>query len=633
MRGFARKVATAACLVLAAMAVVSPAAAQDIDVVLHSSGDLIIGQGNAIAFTLDVQASQNYTIQGELSVSPTGDPASAVPFEAVTISVEAGVPVSTSYEVFPSQWFSETGSYSIWMDSPQASVEPLAFTIDKSHITVPRFQDVTADAGLTTQNGDQDHCLGDTYSSGAAWGDVEGDGDLDLYLPGNTGAAHLWVNDGTGHFTDRASESGVTNDEFGIAATFADYDNDGDPDLHVVNRGPDRLYRNDGTGHFVDVAQAAGVAGDLPGASAAWGDYNSDGHLDLYVVTWGKRCDVPGDQLWTYYADALYRNNGDGTFTDVADYLHITGSTMGTGLQAAWVDYDLDGDVDLYLANDFTQGPGAEPNVLWRNDGPSQDGGSWVFTNVSGETKAGIAVHSMGIAIGDYDRDLDFDMAISNIGPTALMRNQQGKFQSVAKEAGVQRPFQQLGVRAITWGLDFEDLNNDGWEDLYVAAGPLDKPTLQPNELFTNARDGTFLDHSAPSGADDVGVSRGVAFADYDRDGDVDLYVVNQSGEPHLFRNITDVPRNHWLEVRLIGRKSNRDGCGARLTLHLSNAKLLRQAFCGSTSFGSGNDPAIHFGLGRARRIEKLSILWPSGKKLVRRDLSVDRLLTLREPR
>jgi hypothetical protein len=331
-----------------------------------------------------------------------------------------------------------------------------------------------------------------------------------------------------------------------------------------------------------------------------------------------------------YDQDWLFHNEGNGTFTDRTSLLPEE-ATFGAGFQAAWWDYDNDGDQDLYLAND-QWGPQPDANRLWRNDGPQGEGG-WRFTDVSVESGSGYLINSMGIGIGDYDRDLDLDLAISNIGPTVVARNEgDGTFAEVGGALGVDRRSQSLGVISITWALVFADLNVDGWEDLFVAAGSLADTPLQPDEVFVNAGGTGFLDLSALGGADDPGSGRGVAVADYDRDGLLDLYVVNKGGSPRLYRNVTVVPGHHWLEVDLTGTTSNRDACGARLILTVDGARLLRQVFCGSTSLSSGSDTVVHFGLGADPEPSRLVIEWPSGLRQVIDRPAVDRVLSVTEP-
>jgi hypothetical protein len=452
---------------------------------------------------------------------------------------------------------------------------------------------------------------------------------VDLYVPNHIGPPHLFVND-AGTFVEEAAGRGIDNgNAVGIGGVFADYDNDGDQDLYAVNDGPNRLFQNDGLGRFRDVAPEAGVADDGPGSSASWGDYDRDGFLDLYVANYA-RCGQ--GTPWGYFEDRLYHNNANGTFTDVTLLLHATGSTKGAGFQAAWLDYDHDRDQDLYLANDFV-GPGPEPNVLWRNDGPGPNG-SWLFTNVSVASGAGVSMNTMGIGIGDYERDGDLDLALSNIDATALLRNNgKGSFTDVAAAAGVDRPYQNLSQRSVTWGLAFADLNLDGWEDLYVVGGALMVDSeVQPNALFVG-RDSRFLDLSAPSRANDSAMGRGLALADFDRDGRMDLFVVNRGGPTRLYRNVTRKAGQHWLEVDTVGTTSNRDGCGARVVARVDkDTRLIREVFCGSVGLSSGSDSVVHFGLGDVKRLRRLIIEWPSGTVQVLRKIRADRLLTVLEP-
>lgn len=558
---------------------------------------------------------------------------SVVPFTRWISVVTPGDTSSVRLSVITSQWFATPGRYRIKTssDTPQGSID---FTVKPASITVPRFTDVTHATGLGTVHQASAVANDCNWAAGAAWGDVDADADLDLYLPNQTSPGQLWINV-DGHFSEQASERGVNNLGYkGIGAVFVDYDRDRDQDLYVTNDGPNRLFRNDGSGHFTDVAPEAGVADSGPSTSAAWGDYDGDGNLDLYVADYGRCAGADVQKKLVYSEDKLYRNEGNGTFTDRTALLGPATATMGAGFQAAWLDYDHDGDQDLYLANDFV-GPGPRPNVLWRNDG-SDGAGGWRFTEVSIESGAGLSINTMGVGIGDYDRDGHFDLALSNIEASVLLHNRgNGSFEDVATFAGVARPQQRVFERSVTWGMGFFDFNLDGWEDLYAAAGAIGyeaNPESQPNALFVNRRNGRFLDLSAPSRADDPTMTRGVAFADYDRDGRVDLYIVNRAGIPRLLRNVTPRRDKHWLEVDTVGTLSNTDGCGTRLTARVGKARLVRAVYCGSISLASGSDPTVHFGLGRVTRVRRLTIEWPSGITQVLRGVRADRRITVTEP-
>jgi hypothetical protein len=513
---------------------------------------------------------------------------------------------------------------------------PAALAAKPAPLVVPRFQNVTAAAGLTTSVPDAS-C--GNFVTGAAWGDVNGDGKLDLFVTRLSAPTQLFVNDGKGHFSDQTAAYGVQSTN-AHGAVFADYDNDGRPDLYVVSGGPDILYHNNGNGTFTNVTAAAGISDNLDGSTASWADYNGDGSLDLYVANYAV-CQGISSQNWTYHPDKLYRNNGNGTFTDVTPMVEkdpsttTDGSTLGAGFAAAWFDADNDGRPDLYLGNDYV-GPKPDHNHLWMNAGPTS------LNDDSIASGTAYSMNTMGIGIGDYDRDGRFDIALSNIRYNRLLRsNGDGTYTDTATLAKIDRRANQSQTQVpVTWGVAFFDFNLDGWEDLYFAAGNVTAGIdtangIQPNELYVNNRHGGFVDKSTASGAADTGESKGVAFADYDRDGRMDMFVVNQAGTPHLFRNVTPMGKRHWLEVNLVGTRSNRDACGARLVLKTgaSPKPMMREVFCGSISVASGSQKAVLFGLDTQKAATSLTIFWPSGKKQVLKNVKGDRFMTVTEPR
>jgi hypothetical protein len=535
-------------------------------------------------------------------------------------------------QVTPSQWFRALGTYQVvaLVNGVQAA-PPLVFDVTAPRVRPAVFQDVTAKLGLVASV-PAGECT--AMMAGAAWADVDGDGRLDLYLPRGDQPAKLFMNRGKQGFVDEAAARGVVGDGTLVyGAVFADYDNDGRPDLHVTAEGKHVLYRNTGAGRFADVTASTGLTGSLSNRSSSWGDYDNDGRIDLYVTTYGF-CDGPA------HPDQLFHNDG-GRFSDVSslvqpDYSSSPNLGNGRGFQTAWFDYNADGRQDLYVANDFYL-PKPDFNRLWRNDGRGADG-RWRFTDVSKQSGTGIAINSMGIGVSDYDRDGRLDLAVSDIGGNALLRNKgDGTFAGVAAATGAESPLQSAKTPAVTWGTIFGDFNLDGWEDLYVAAGYIVQDPWdtypQRNQLFLNDRGRRFLDVRSVSRADDPANSRGVATADYDRDGRLDLLVVDQPGTVHLYRNVT--PRgSSWLEVDTIGRRSNRDGCGARLVLSgLPGGPMVREVFCGSVGHSSGSDPVVHFGLGRAKVVPWLTILWPSGKRQTLRKVKADRVLKISEPK
>ena len=594
--------------------------------------------GEPFAFTVGFRNDGAHSVTVPFGADLTGPDGRTVEFFSSKQFVSAGKAASAAVSVSTAQWFPDRGRYTVVVTAAgRPSGATIGFDVVAPTVQVPVFKDVTAAAGLTTSV-PSPKC--GQFANGAAWADVNGDGYPDLLVTRLGEPVQLFINDGHGHFTDEAAARGISVSDAN-GASFADYDNDGHEDLVLVRDGSTLLFHNDGTGHFTDVSAHSGI-GDagLRGMSASWGDFNGDGYLDLYVTNymtctgdWNTEEQIIANVA--YHPGTLYRNNGDGTFTDVTSYLG-TGTTMGAGFAAAWFDYNGDGRPDLYLANDFV-GPNPDHNHLWRNDGPTPDGG-WKFTDVSMESGTGFWMNTMGIAVGDYDRDGRLDLALSNIGANKLLRNNGDGTFTEQESAGMARPTQDATYDSITWGGGFADFNLDGWEDLYLAAGNFqrspDTPVgVQPNELYVNDGAGRFLDVSAATGAADPGDSKGVAFADYNRDGKMDVFVVNQGGQPHLYENVTPSGSNHWLEVDTVGTTSNRDGCGARLVATLADgSQLTREVLCGSTSVASGTQRTVHFGLGSAATVDHLEVVWPSGIDQTLDDLPADRLITIQEP-
>lgn len=619
---------------LVAAALPAAAAPQDIRLELSPIDALSAPQGAPFHYRLQAtnEGPELEAVHVTFRVFPKDAPEKSTDLEIWYQTAQPGQTVTFIGSVNPARWFSERGEFVLEAAQTEGRVASLDFGVSRSLVRLPRFKDVTAETG-TAADLPAFNC-GD-WAAGAAWGDVEGDGDLDLYVPqrGQGRVGKLLISN-AGTFVDQAAARGVADGgspPAGLGASFVDYDNDGDQDLYVNRLGPNRFYENDGEGFFEEISEAAGVDDDGSGQSSSWGDYNNDGFVDLYVSN-HKRCEGSVfDQA--KQDDRFYRNNGDGTFSDVTELLPLPEewSSDGAGFQLTFVDYDLDGDLDMFLANDFF-GPDPRPNVLWRNDGPGPDG--WVFTDVSIPANMSVKMNSMGTAVSDFDRDGDLDLAVSNIRGPALFDNQGTLFQNINEEVGIDRDKQDAGSLAITWGSISGDWNNDGWDDLFFPAGRLGSRTFQPNILYANGgRAGIFYDLSAASGMNDPSTSRGVALADYDDDGRLDMYVANQEGSPKLWRNTTKRRDAHWLKVDTIGRVSNRDGCGALLIAKVGRAKLMRQVFCGGVSLASSSDHTVHFGLGKKKRVRKLVVKWPSGLRSVKRDFRVDRTLKVREPK
>jgi cytochrome c peroxidase len=468
------------------------------------------------------------------------------------------------------------------------------------------FVHVTEAAGITAK-----HTQG-YQITGQAWADYDGDGWLDLYVTDSVGPNTLYRNNGDGTFSVSPLNDQVALPEhYSGGASWADYDNDGWPDLLVLGREDNVLFHNqDGEG-FVDVTATAGLTDKNASKTASWADYDNDGWLDLYIANWGctPHCArTPGSPG---QPDQLYHNNGDGTFNNVT---RLLGSkTAGGNFVARWLDYDNDGDLDLYVINDEFVPPVG--NLLFRNDGPGC--GGWCFAEVAAEAGAATKVMGMGVAADDWDQDGDLDIFFTNAGKMKLLQNQgDGTFVETAAEAGV-----ELNRNSVGWGAVSLDYDNDGARDLYVALMMADRPGAF-NPLFRNDGAGVFSDIGHASGADDPGPSVGVAAADYDNDGWVDLVVGNYDRGYRLFRNAALAgDTNRWLALKLVGGGPvNRDAVGARAIVTTSDGRVQMQDVHNGSSVGSGNALTLNFGLGEAE-IESVEIVWPDGSSQVYTDL------------
>ena len=515
------------------------------------------------------------------------------------------------------------------------------------------FEERGAQAGVAFRHTRDNAAI--NLGGGVAAGDYNGDGHLDLYVTNSAGPNALFRNNGDGAFTDVAAAAGVDDpDATGYGAGWADYDNDGDLDLYVANFGASKLFRNEGDGSFTDVTAASGVAdpdADHRTMGVAWGDYDGDGFLDLLVVRHlieigGKLAlDTPGLARASRPL-ALFHNGGDGAFTNMthllSDDLEYPSPVKGAGFKPAFLDYDSDGDADIYIVNDF--GAANYPNVLWRNDGRDSSG-QVVFTDVSKESGTDLEIFGMGLAVGDYDNDGDFDLYMTDIGEGEFMENQgDGTFVNRTESTGTGRgsiPENWFDNMSVGWGTVFADLDNDGMLDLYTVAGQMDNDPCfnmdnQPNALFRNMGDGTFTDVSRVSGANDPGTGRGVAHGDFNSDGLLDLFVVNmgtRDGEPgtaRLFINTSETD-NNWLRVSLQGADRNRFGIGARVAVTAGGVKQIREMGA-SQSHMSNSVVPVHFGLGNAEMVDAVEVRWPSGKTQRLENVPVNQQLEVVEP-
>ncbi|MYE88562.1 CRTAC1 family protein [Candidatus Poribacteria bacterium] len=537
----------------------------------------------------------------------------------------------------------------------------LLFISNPSHTVPLQFTSVTKEASIHFKH--HDGSSGQLYfieplGAGAAFLDYNNDGFQDIYLVNGADLPPLaeerlneeepprnalYRNNGDGTFTDVAIAAAVAHTGYGMGCAVGDYNNDGFSDLYVTNFRANVFFHNNGDGTFTDATAETGTGDTRWGASCAFVDYDNDGFLDLYVTNYVKYT-IESDQvcmnkgvrvycdprLYEGELDALYHNNGDGTFTDVTESAGFSGAT-GRGLALAWGDYDDDGDMDVYIAND------ADQNFLYRNN---DDG---TFTDVSltagvGFSEDGEAENGMGADFGDYDNDGRLDLVVTNFQDqtnTLYHNEENGLFSdmSYASQIGT------MSLPYLAWGVSFCDCDNDGYQDLFIANGHLDanvqafNPTgfyEQPNLLFHNNRDGTFDEVGVDSGSSMrlEKVSRGFAYSDYDNDGDLDLLVTNLKGTPDLLQNRGG--QNTWLILKLIGTHSNRDAIGARVKVITGNLAQIREVRSGS-SYLSQNDMRLHFGLGKHRQIDRVEIRWPSGLQERLEGVEVNQTLTLIE--
>ncbi len=514
----------------------------------------------------------------------------------------------------------------------------LTLTLVQPGAATPRFSDVTAAAGI-----DFRHVNGatgskfviETVGAGVGFFDYDNDGLLDIYLingaatPGSQYPAPpqnaLYNNSGDGTFTDVTSSANVGDTGYGMGMAVADYDNDGDLDLYLGNFGANVLYNNSGDGTFVDVTSSAGVGDERWTSSCAFSDVDRDGFVDLYAANYHnfsydnhRICAEGGSGLQLYcgpeafdgVADMLYHNNGDGTFSDatVASGLY---NDSGKELGVVFGDVDLDGDPDLYLANDKTL------NFLYLNDGKGifEEVGLLAGTayNEDGDVEAG-----MGVDMGDYDNDLYPDLFVTNFQweTNTLYKNLgDGTFIDETFLAGLGKD----SIAYLSWGTHFFDFDNDGDRDLFIANGHLESDVekyenatfAQRNQLFIN-NDSRFVQYAVEGTALELQrVSRGAAFGDYDNDGDIDVLVANVLDTPTLMRN-DGGNKGNYLQLRLRGNKSNRAAIGARVEVHAGGLVQGNEVRAGS-SFLSQNDLRLHFGLGTADAVENVVVYWPSG--------------------
>lgn len=515
--------------------------------------------------------------------------------------------------------------------------------------------------GFTLKNSLSSHRYSiETMTGGVALFDYDNDGLLDIFFTNgaaipslektdSTFSNRLFHNNGDGTFTDVTEKARLAGIGYSMGVAVGDYDNDGFVDLYVTGVNRNQLFHNNGNGTFSDVTEKAGVTGTVPGIGKAWAvaagwfDYNNDGLLDLLVINYlnydlktASACSV--DKLPTYCSPSdfqgtpniLYRNNGDGTFTDVSAASHI-GQYVGKGMGVAFADYDGDGFMDIFISND------TYPNFLLHNNG---DGS---FTDQA--TDAGVAYNETGKTVagmGADFRDLNND-GLPDIFHTTMFGDTfplyenagKGQFSDVTGSSGLTAATGRL----TAWGTGAYDFDNDGLKDLFTAdAAILDnsaevehRPYRLPNRIFRNTGNLKFEDVSGAAGPDFAvpAAHRGAAFGDLNNDGKVDVVVTVLNGPPEILMNRTESD-HHWIILKLVGVKDNRDGLGTRIKITTAHGSQYNEATT-ALSYNSSSDKRVHFGLGEDAVIDRIELSWPTGVKQVLRGVKADQVLTIRE--
>ena len=498
--------------------------------------------------------------------------------------------------------------------------------------------------------------------AGVALFDYDGDGLLDIYVVNGaempslvkTGPKYynrLFHNNGDGTFTDVTEHAGVAGAGYGMGVAAGDYDNDGRPDLFVTNVNGNQLFHNNGDGTFTDVTAKAGVSGALHNGrkmwsiAAGWFDYNRDGLLDLFVVNyvdWDPRYEPACVGLngrgychpdsFPPLTNTLYRNNGDGTFTDVSAETGIS-KVEGRGMGVAFADYDNDGWPDIFVANDNS------PNLLFHNLGGKRFEEVGIQAGVA-YNEDGNVLAGMGVDFRDVNNDGLPDIwhtAIENETFPLYLNNGKGAFVN----AGAPSRLANLTRLMSGWSNGIVDLDNDGWKDLVVARSNVMDNIEQisrhfryaePNSVFRNLGNGQFEDVSATAGADFTRPAphRGLAYGDLDNDGRVDLVITALGAPVSVLRNVTPT-HNHWILLKLVGTKSNRMGLGAQIRVTTDDGRKLYNEATTSTGYAASSDPRVHFGLGSSSVIREIEIRWPSGTRQLLHDVTDDRLMVITE--
>jgi hypothetical protein len=543
----------------------------------------------------------------------------------------------------------------VLMLAPALAGQPVPHASTASPAKTPaiRFEDATLKAGIDFTHSFGSAQLGSLLEgtgSGCVWFDYNHDGWPDLYVlsgrplddsmhpyplkekPAIPPHNHLYRNNGDGTFTDATEQAGLNSDLYGMAATAADFDNDGYEDLLVTGYGRTILYHNNGDGTLTDVTAKAGIKVDGWAISSTWLDYDRDGCVDLFVGRYVKfdpkyrnyyaADNYPGPLDYQGETNRLFHNNCDGSFTDVTDKSGI-GSYVGRTMGVTAADFDGDGWPDIYVANDKTE------NFLFHN---KHDG---TFEEIAGDAgvaygQDGEATSSMGPVFADITGSGLLDLWVSDAHFNRLMKNNgRGGFEDIGIVSGLS----QANAQYVSWGTGVYDLDDDGLPDILVFHGGLIHLIPQEHSVFRGVGQGRFEDVSLQAGAvvNARTVARGACFADYDNDGKVDAFVVNLGAKATLLHN-TSTGTGHWIAIGLKGTKSNRDGIGARVEVVSGGRRQVAERVAES-GYLSQDDGRLHFGLGPAAKLDKILVRWPSGREQTLENQPVDRVLTIEEPK